>query len=302
MRKRYIACNRALALRFAVTFLAYCPTVAMTDDSLWETQLREAVRFQELGRYPEAESACLAAVKEAEKFASGDLRLATSLNNLALLYKIQARYAEAEPMYQRALGIVEKALGPEHPNLASILNNIAELDRTLGKYPEAEAFCQRALAIREAKLGPVHPELAQSLNSLAALYFDRGQTAQAQPVFLRVLAIQENALGPEHPKVATTLNNLAELYRTQGKPGQAEPLYQRALVIWQKTFGSDHPDIAMCQNSLAVLVLRARPLSRGRTVPLERYRHPREGSQAWTSRPRSEPQQSGGAATGSRPV
>src|SRR5688572_23424488 len=128
MRKRYVACNWALTLRF-VTFLAFWPAVAMTDDSLWETELREAARFQELGRYPEAESACLAAVKEAEKLGPSDLRLATSLNNLALLYKIQAKYAEAEPIYQRAVGIIEKALGPEHPTLASILNNIAELDR-----------------------------------------------------------------------------------------------------------------------------------------------------------------------------
>ena len=105
MQKRYIACNQALALRLAVSFLLVCPALAMTEDSLWEAHLREAVRFQELGRYSEAEIACLAAVTEAEKFDPDDLRLATSLNNLALLYKIQARYAEAEPVYERALGI-----------------------------------------------------------------------------------------------------------------------------------------------------------------------------------------------------
>jgi tetratricopeptide (TPR) repeat protein len=40
--------------------------------------------------------------------------VATSLNNLAALYKAQGRYAEAEPLYRRALEIWEKALGPEH--------------------------------------------------------------------------------------------------------------------------------------------------------------------------------------------
>jgi len=36
---------------------------------------------------------------------------------LAALYSDQAREAEAEPLYQRALAIREKALGPDHPTL-----------------------------------------------------------------------------------------------------------------------------------------------------------------------------------------
>src|SRR4030095_7107088 len=156
MRNCKVRFIRALGLQVAISFLAFSPVLSVAEDSVWETHLKAAVHFQELGRYPAAEHARLAAAKGAEKFGPADLRLAASLNNLALLYKIQAKYAEAEPIYQRALGIVEKALGPEHPSLASILNNIAELDRSLGKYTEAEAIYQRALAIREAKLGPVH--------------------------------------------------------------------------------------------------------------------------------------------------
>ena len=45
--------------------------------------------------------------------------VATSLNNLAQLYRSQGRYAEAEPLHQRALTIREKALGPEHPDRKS---------------------------------------------------------------------------------------------------------------------------------------------------------------------------------------
>ena len=39
----------------------------------------------------------------------------------------QGKYAEAEPLYQRALEIREKALGPEHPDVALSLNNLAML-------------------------------------------------------------------------------------------------------------------------------------------------------------------------------
>ena len=36
-------------------------------------------------------------------------------------------YAKAEPLYQRALKIREKALGPDHPDTATALNNLAGL-------------------------------------------------------------------------------------------------------------------------------------------------------------------------------
>ena len=39
----------------------------------------------------------------------------------------QGKLAEAEPHYQRTLTILEKSLGPEHPNVASTLNNLAQL-------------------------------------------------------------------------------------------------------------------------------------------------------------------------------
>ncbi len=64
--------------------------------------------------------------------------MATSLNNLAALYKAQGRYAEAEPLHKRALAIFEKALGPKHPDVAQSLNNLAVLYATQGKYAEAE--------------------------------------------------------------------------------------------------------------------------------------------------------------------
>lgn len=38
---------------------------------------------------------------------------------------MQGKYGEAEPLYERALAILEKALGPEHPHVATTLNDQA---------------------------------------------------------------------------------------------------------------------------------------------------------------------------------
>ena len=51
--------------------------------------------------------------------------VAATLNNLASLYDNQGHYAQAEPLYKRALTIDEKALSPDHSSVATILNNLA---------------------------------------------------------------------------------------------------------------------------------------------------------------------------------
>ena len=175
------------------------------------------------------------------------------LNQLACYLDDRAQYAEAEPLYERALAMSEKALGSDHPDVATTLNNLAELYQDQGKYAEAAALYQRALAISEKALGPDHPSVATTLNNLAELYRAQGKYAEAEPLYQRDLAISEKALGPDHPSVAATLNNLAELYRAQGKYAQAEPLYRRTLGVNEEALGPDHPSVATTLNNLALL-------------------------------------------------
>jgi tetratricopeptide (TPR) repeat protein len=61
----------------------------------------------------------------------------------AALYASQRRYAEAEPLYKRALAIDEKAL-PDHPNLANDLHNLARLYVGQGRDADAEALHSRS--------------------------------------------------------------------------------------------------------------------------------------------------------------
>ena len=70
------------------------------------------------------------------------------LNDCGIYLHHRARYAEAEPLYQRALAILEKALGPEHPHLATGLENYAVLLRAIGRQEEAATMEARAQVIR----------------------------------------------------------------------------------------------------------------------------------------------------------
>jgi tetratricopeptide (TPR) repeat protein len=182
------------------------------------------------------------------------LATATSLNNLAELYRDQWRNEEAEPLYRQALEIVQKELGPEHPDTATSLNNLALLLSAQRKHEDAEPLLRRALAIREKAMGPTHPSTAASLNNLAELYRTQSQYNEAEPLYRQALQIVEKELGPDHPDNAVNLNNLALLLQAQGKYAEAEPLFRRALAIDEKALGVDHPDTATDLNNLALLL------------------------------------------------
>ena len=81
----------------------------------WETLTADAAKAYQKADYVEAEKLLLAALKEVKKFGEQNLRLATSLNNLATLYRAQGKDAQAEPLYPRALAIWKKTLRPEDP-------------------------------------------------------------------------------------------------------------------------------------------------------------------------------------------
>src|SRR5436305_2082249 len=75
--------------------------------------------FQNSGAFQSGVELALISVSISKTLDKGDHQFtATSLNNLAMLYDSQAKYDEAEPLYQRALAIDEKVLGPDHPTTA----------------------------------------------------------------------------------------------------------------------------------------------------------------------------------------
>ena len=88
------------------------------------------------------------------------------LNNLAALYQRQQRYADAEPLFKRALAVREKSLGRGHPDLGQSLNNLATHYEKLGRHGNSEPLFKRALAIYEKAAGPEHPAVATLLNNL----------------------------------------------------------------------------------------------------------------------------------------
>jgi hypothetical protein len=58
-------------------------------------------------------------------------------------------YTDAEPLYQRALAMRQKALGPNHPLVARTMEEYSALLRTTGRSAEADDMAKRAREIRQ---------------------------------------------------------------------------------------------------------------------------------------------------------
>ena len=141
-------CAKKSWLLVRVLCLCFSLDVVCAQDGSWEESMAAGMQAFDEGRYAEATRLFLVALKEAEKFGEQDPRFAASLNNLGLLYQAQGQYAQAEPLYERALAIAEKALGPEHPNVATSLENYAALLHKFNRDAEADKMEARAQAIR----------------------------------------------------------------------------------------------------------------------------------------------------------
>ena len=94
--------------------------------------------------------------------------MAIRLYNLAG-FPTRRRFAEAEPLYKRALAIDEASYGRDNPNVANDLWNLAELLLATNRLVEAERLYRRALVIDEANHGPDHADTLARKRALRVL-------------------------------------------------------------------------------------------------------------------------------------
>ena len=180
---------------------------------------------------------------------------ATRLLNRLASYRhgALAAYAQARPLYERALAIREKALGPAHPDTAQSLNNLARVLQAQGDLAAARPLYERALAIVRRRSAPTIPLTATSLNNLAVCFSTRatsprrGRSTSARWRSGRRRSAPTTRYGgePQQPRRAAS---------GPGRPRRGAAALERALAIHEKVLGPDHPYTATSLNNLAGLL------------------------------------------------
>lgn len=199
------------------------------------------------GQFTEAEARgrqLLAAVEG--RYGTESLEAAAVLDPLARAV-VAGQYlegaSEAVTMGRRSLGIRERMLGPDHPDVATGLLTLASvtglMDGRIGGYADTDHLILRAQTIRERALGPDHPLVAACLAMAASKRIELGEFDLARRDLERALRVQEHAYGPEDVRLVPTLTGLSELALTTGDDAIARSLLERVLAIRVRTSGPD---------------------------------------------------------------
>lgn len=172
---------------------------------------------------------------------SGALALSAAAQDVTAL-KEQGRallkagnYAQAIPIYERAVAAASRTHGAKDQKTDILVNELAMAYFNQGRLAEAAANYQRVLQNTEVRNGPQHTEVATCLGNLAAVYDDWGDYDQALALHLRAYQIRVKLLGPQHPDLATNMNNLGAVYHNLRDDVRALEFYRFALHLYQNS-------------------------------------------------------------------
>jgi tetratricopeptide (TPR) repeat protein/predicted Ser/Thr protein kinase len=172
-------------------------------------------------------------------YGADHLRVAPSLESLAVAQLEQGKVDRAVDLLERTLGIYERAVGPDHPYVAHTLHNLGNAHIAARSYAIAEHELRRALAIRQAALGPNHRDIPETLVALGRALQGTGQFDEALVVDRGAMAIAEKALPPDSIVFGALLFDLGVVLTIVGDPEEAERYLRRSEAIATRAVGPE---------------------------------------------------------------
>ena len=143
---------------------------------------------------------------------------ATSYNSVAFNLQSQGKYAEAEPLYRKALAIYrQRLLGEKHPHTAKATTTWRPTWTPKASTPRPSPSSARRWTIRSKLLGEQPPRYRHQLQQRGRNLNAQGKYAEAEPLLRKALAIRLKVLGEDHPDYR---HQLQQPGREPERPGQ----------------------------------------------------------------------------------
>lgn len=200
------------------------------------------------GKHDLAETTLRDLLDELVQTPDAELERAYVESQLAGLYVAgNHRFEEAQNLYESALQILEKHLGPEHYDLTFTLNGLGRVHQALGRFDEAEKAFRWCLKLRRQHLTIEHPFVAHSFGKLVFLYGDAGRPREDYAGMLGAAygIYQRNfANYPDFMKRWNVASLDRQLDEDVRRAEVVHPSSRLALELIEKQRGPDHPDVA----------------------------------------------------------
>jgi tetratricopeptide (TPR) repeat protein/predicted Ser/Thr protein kinase len=272
-----------------------------------ELDLLECDALDDLGRYDEAEAACLRGFESAGRLrqwrplqraaqllmrvvgleqergseamryyplalalAEGSPELeATVISQHATILEDQGRYEEAVAQHREAIDRLTSLRGAADPALVTLRSALGSALLELGQLQQGEQELRRALEISEAELGSSHPLSGMVRHNLARAFEAQERLAEAEAEYRRAIEIKQVTLGTEHVVVLASREALADVLSSRGRATEAEAELRSVVASFERALGGEHPRFASALNALAVN-LATQGRNREAVAPLRR--------------------------------
>ena len=177
---------------------------------------------------------------------------AKTMNGQAEALYTQGKYAQAQPLFEKALEIRRRLLTDDHPDTAESYDNVAYNLNAQGKYAAAQPLFEKALEIRRRLLTDDHPDTAISYNNVAYNLDAQGKYARPSRSTRRRWrsAAASSATTIPTPPLATTTWRTTSTRRGSTPAGPAA-LREGAGDPTVDLLTDDHPHTATSYNNLA---------------------------------------------------
>jgi tetratricopeptide (TPR) repeat protein len=162
---------------------------------------------------------------------SDPVNLAVALADLAMVYKYQGKFGEAEKLLRQGLAILEEKLSPDDPMLTSVLSPLCATQTAEGKYRQALTLTERTRQILRKDPRVADPDLLNTMSTLGMLYSVTGRFTEAEFYAKEAATKAEAIYGTDHPRFGWHLANYAAVLKRMGRKADARAMELRSSAI-----------------------------------------------------------------------
>jgi tetratricopeptide (TPR) repeat protein len=185
---------------------------------------------------------------------SFDAHRAGTMMNLGTVLCGLGRRADAGPIFEEALDLHRRTLGPRHLRTLTNMNLLAANYLMLGEVDKGEALINEALPIARADF-PGNIQTARSLEVLTGILDRRGRSREAIAPAEEALALALRLETENSLEGALAYSNAAEAHRANGHFDRALPLYRKSHAIYERFLGPNHPRVASTLSQEGLMAL-----------------------------------------------
>lgn len=230
-----------------------------SEYSIWTLFNLRAFVFRKKSDYKTAMGCYEMAMRGLENEVDSDpsllVDLATTYNDMGIVYLNQKDYDKALEYYRKGLEIRQKLDGDHFRDLAYSYHNIGTAYQKKGEYQEAKKYHEIGLQIRKKNVGlpENHPDVMSSLTQLGNDCVGLKDYNAAWEYINNALQIRLKHFGEYHPDVAWSYFSIAQWYKAKGDIENARSNLQKCIEIRVKVLGEDHKYTINAKKELAAL-------------------------------------------------